>query len=145
MGIGITIGVILVVALSVWFCCGCCGLRAKRNRQRAHPGRQNTPVVTQHPVPLRMISTSEATRPTELDAPPPRYEEVVPPQHQHTSGGVRHAAELEEGIISDGKTPLSEIPYEDVALHELPSAGSSRNFGNRHHELGGDTRGHTNT
>lgn len=76
---------------------------------------------------------------------PPLYAEVAPPQHTTISGGITHVREEEEGIISDGKTPLSEIPFEDVILDHSPSEGSARNFGDRHLRLGGDTTGHTNS
>jgi hypothetical protein len=88
------------------------------------------------------------------DLPPPQYAEVVPPQHQTIAGGITHVREEEEGVISDGKTPLSEIPFEDVVLDQPVSAGSgsgsgspssAREFAMRHHGLGGDTRGHTNS
>jgi hypothetical protein len=44
---------------------------------------------------------------------------------------------------------LSEIPFEDVVLDRPGGSGSgspssAREFA-RHHELGGDTRGHTNS
>jgi hypothetical protein len=76
----------------------------------------------------------------------------VPPQHQTVEGGITHVRDEEEGVISDGKTPLSEIPFEDVRLEEVESSsgsGSSSSanatFGERHHAMGGDTRGHTNS
>ena len=83
------------------------------------------------------------------------YAEVAPPEHQTVAGGMRDANELrrieeEAAVVSDGKTPLSEIPFEDVVLErqvsESESSGSSnRGFETRHHGMGGDTRGHTNT
>jgi len=83
---------------------------------------------------------------------PPVYEEVAPPQHQTLARGLRSAEEVqreevEEAVVSDGKTPLSEIPFEDVVLERHPSESesSSRGFEQRHHGMGGDTRGHTNT
>jgi hypothetical protein len=88
------------------------------------------------------------------DPPPPQYEETAPHQHQTIAGGITHVREEEEGVISDGKTPLSEIPFEDVVLDHPVSAGSAsgsgspssaREFAMRHHGLGGDTRGHTNS
>ena len=84
------------------------------------------------------------------DAPPPRYEEVVPAQHQRLAGGIAHVRpnDEEEGVISDGKTPLSEIPFEDVVLDQgSSSSGSSPShaFASTHHLGGGDTTGHTNT
>lgn len=83
------------------------------------------------------------------------YAEVAPPEHQTVAGGMRDANEVqrieeESAVVSDGKTPLSEIPFEDVVLErhvsESESSGSSsRGFEARHHGMGGDTRGHTNT
>ncbi|KAL2073299.1 hypothetical protein VTL71DRAFT_10623 [Oculimacula yallundae] len=142
VGMAITIGVLIIVAISVWYCCGCCGLRARRRKRR--DGQRAPDTSTQHPVPLNTMSSGPAP-PPQNDAPP-TYEEVVPPQHQHIAGGARHIRnDEEEGVVADGKTPLSEIPFEDVVLDHSPSEGSSRSFGERHHGLGGDTRGHTNT
>ena len=83
------------------------------------------------------------------------YAEVAPPEHQTVAGGIRDANEVqrvedESAVVSDGKTPLSEIPFEDVVLErhasESESSGSSsRGFEQRHHGIGGDTTGHTNT
>ncbi|KAK0107238.1 hypothetical protein ONS95_003940 [Cadophora gregata] len=141
VGVAITIGVIVIVALSVWYCCGCCGLRARRRKRRE--GSRAQDISSQPPVPLNTMSPSHA--PPAGDAPP-QYEEAVPPQHQHIAGGARHVRQEEDdAVISDGKTPLSEIPFEDVVLDHSPSEGSSRSFSERHHGLGGDTRGHTNT
>jgi len=144
VGIAITIGVIIIVVMSVWFCCGCCGLRIRRKKRRE--GLRAPPIDTQRQVPLATITPGPAPPPTS-DAPP-QYEEAVPPRHQHIAGGARHGVEEHEeeaGVISDGKTPLSEIAFEDVVLDHSPSEGSSRSFGERHHGIGGDTRGHTNT
>ena len=75
--------------------------------------------------------------------PPPRYEEAVPPQHQRIAGGLESVRDEEEGIISDGKTPLSEIPFEDVVLTHVGSEGSGSGIEESHRRFGGDTRGHT--
>ncbi|KAH7356783.1 hypothetical protein BKA65DRAFT_548172 [Rhexocercosporidium sp. MPI-PUGE-AT-0058] len=142
MGVAITIGVLIIIIASVWYCCGCCGLRARRRKRRE--GLQAPNINTQRPVPLNTMHPSPAPPP--VGDAPPQYEEAVPPRHQHIAGGARHIREdEEEGVISDGKTPLSEIPFEDVVLDHSPSEGSSRSFSERHHGLGGDTRGHTNT
>ncbi len=84
------------------------------------------------------------------EAPPPRYEEVVPSQHQTIAGGIAHVRDDDErnvadGIVADGKTPLSEIAFEDVVLDRSNGEGSSRTFEAQHFGLGGDTRGHTNS
>lgn len=157
--VAIVIGVLVIVLLSVWFCCGCCGLRrknAKRN-EALHP-RPDTDTVPlqnrQQPVTTmntmnRMASTVNrmaSTKTRNSGIAPPLYEEVAPPQHITIAGGITHGVrEEDEGIISDGKTPLSEIPFEDVVLDHSPSEGSARNFDDRHLRLGGDTTGHTNS
>ncbi|PVH84533.1 hypothetical protein DL98DRAFT_584608 [Cadophora sp. DSE1049] len=142
VGVAVTVGVIIIVALSVWYCCGCCGLRARRRKRRE--GLRAPDINSQRPVPLNTMNSSQAPPPAG-DAPP-QYEEAVPPRHQHIAGGARHIRQEEDdAVISDGKTPLSEIPFEDVVLDHSPSEGSSRSFSERHHGLGGDTRGHTNT
>lgn len=98
------------------------------------------------PVALRDIQAGDAAMSGAADAPPPLYEEAVPPEHQYVAGGATYVREDDEqGIISDGKTPLSEIPFEDVVLDHSPSEGSARSFGERHHGLGGDTTGHVNS
>jgi hypothetical protein len=85
------------------------------------------------------------TVPLSGDAPPPQYAEVVPPRHTRIAGGVTNVREEEEGVISDGKTPLSEIPFEDVVLSSASSSNSARDFGRVHHGAGGNTFGHTNS
>ncbi|KAF8853109.1 hypothetical protein BDZ45DRAFT_677922 [Acephala macrosclerotiorum] len=153
--VAIVIGVLVIVLLSVWFCCGCCGLRrrnAKRN-EVLHPQPDTDTVPLQNRQPPvttmnRMASTVNrmaSTRTRMSGIAPPLYAEVAPPQHTTIAGGITHMREEEEGIISDGKTPLSEIPFEDVVLDHSPSEGSARNFGDRHLRLGGDTTGHTNS
>jgi len=80
---------------------------------------------------------------------PPSYEEVVAPQHRRLAGGIPNintTSEDDDAVVSDGKTPLSEIPFEDVMLDHVSSQSSgSRTFEQMHHGAGGDTRGHTNT
>ncbi len=144
MGVGITAGAIIIIVLSIWYCCGCCGLRDRRRRRSE--GLRAPPINQQRPMPLRTMHTGDnAGADAAGDPPPPLYEEAVPPQHRHIAGGATHVREEEEGVISDGKTPLSEIPFEDVVLDHSPSEGSSRSFRDRHHGLGGDTTGHTNS
>jgi hypothetical protein len=86
------------------------------------------------------------------DAAPPRYEEVVPAAHLRVAVGMvrmPHDGEDEEGMVADGKTPLSEIPFEDVVLEPSSSSSSTssanRSFATMHHNGNGDTTGHTNT
>jgi len=84
---------------------------------------------------------------------------VVPPQHQTLAGGIAPVRTSvppgeEFNVVADGKTPLSEIPFEDVDLGTAltqPSSSSSasgsgsRTFEETHHTGIGDTRGHTNS
>ena len=85
---------------------------------------------------------------------PPSYEEVVPPHLRVATGPPRmlHGgeAEADDGVVADGKTPLSEIPFEDVVLEPSSSSSSSSSSANQafnamHHNGVGDTRGHTNS
>lgn len=160
----IVLGVIGIVLLSMWYCCGCCGLRPQRNRT-SQPGQDNPRRRLQprrgnpNSHPLTTISDAEARRRAGQDSgtanedpPPPQYQETPPPQHQTIAGGITHVRDEEEGIISDGKTPLSEIPFEDVVLNHYDSGesgsgspSSAREFASRHQGLGGDTTGHTNS
>lgn len=148
---GTVMGALFFVALIViagWFCC--CSGRARRRRQlRAGPAPVPNQGTQNLPVPLNTLPAAHLAnrnRPMPGDAPPPQYQEVLPPRHQRIAGGVTHVREEEEGIISDGKTPLSEIPFEDVVISSASSAGSSsRNFEQTHHAGGGNTYGHTNS
>jgi hypothetical protein len=149
--VSIIIAVILIVFFSFWFCCG----------GRAWWSRKHDPHPTDAGgLPLYTMRNGRNTQPGVHRAEvggdaPPVYEEVAPPQHQTLARGLRSAeevqrAEVEEAIVSDGKTPLSEIPFEDVVLERYPSgsessSSASREFQQRHHGMGGDTRGHTNT
>jgi hypothetical protein len=104
---------------------------------------QNRSVVLSN---LPVAHLAAQNGPVPGDAPPPQYQEAVPPRHQTIAGGITHVREEEEGVISDGKTPLSEIPFEDVVLSSASSESSSaRDFGQRHHGGGGNTYGHTNS
>ncbi|PBP19022.1 hypothetical protein BUE80_DR010094 [Diplocarpon rosae] len=141
IGISIAVGVLAIILFSAWFCCGCRGLRARSRKRHAEVTR--TPDSSnQHPVPLSNILNGDAGA---GNAPPPLYEEAVPPQHRRIAGGATQLSEEEEGVIPDGKTPLSEFPFEDVVLDHSPSDGSSMSYRERHHGLGGDTRGHANS
>ncbi|KAE8448083.1 hypothetical protein EG329_009848 [Mollisiaceae sp. DMI_Dod_QoI] len=151
--VAIVLAVLIITAVSVWYCCGCCGLRRRNARRNEilHPRPdtdtvplQNREVTTVNRM-SRMLSTRTRLSGFGGEAPPPLYAEVTPPQHTTIAGGITHVREEEEGIISDGKMPLSEIPFEDVVLDHSPSEGSARNFGDRHLRLGGDTTGHTNS
>jgi hypothetical protein len=150
----IIISVFCVVLFSVWFCCGCCGRRRGccTKRKPIPSASENRGDLPLHTIPAPERRGRADDRAMDLDPPPPQYEETVPPQHQTIAGGITHVREEEEGIISDGKTPLSEIPFEDVVLDHTPSGGSgsgspssAREFASRHHGFGGDTRGHTNS
>lgn len=150
----IIIAVFCIVLFSVWFCCGCCGARQRyRGRKQTATEQRARGDLPLHTIPAPERRGRADDRAMDMDPPPPQYEETVPPQHQTIAGGITHVREEEEGVISDGKTPLSEIPFEDVVLDhsssEASGSGSSpssaREFASRHHGLGGDTRGHTNT
>jgi len=101
-----------------------------------------------HTMQNRGVREATATGRPDGDAPP-SYEEVVPPQHRRLAGGIPNTnttSEEDDAVVSDGKTPLSEIPFEDVVLDHVSSHGSgSRTFDQMHHGAGGDTRGHTNS
>lgn len=87
---------------------------------------------------------------TGADAPP-SYEEVAPPHLSLATGPPRMvlAAGPEDAVVADGKTPLSEIPFEDVMLEQSSSSSSTSSanqaFETVHHNGMGDTRGHTNS
>jgi hypothetical protein len=148
----VIVGILCIVLFSMWYCCGCCGGRCcgkKRRTPNPSAERGDLPLHT-----MQRSGEGERAQRNTIggDLPPPRYEEAVPPQHQTVEGGITHVRDEEEGVISDGKTPLSEIPFEDVRLDQVESgsgSGSSSSanaaFGERHHAMGGDTRGHTNS
>lgn len=139
------LGIILVIVFSMWFCCNCCGRRKKR---RSQDRAVENGVLPMHTIQNRGVEEAAATGRPAGDAPP-SYEEVVPPQHQRLAGGIPNintTSEEDDAVVSDGKTPLSEIPFEDVVLDNVSSQSSgSRMFDQVHHGAGGDTRGHTNT
>jgi hypothetical protein len=149
--IGMIFGVIFIIAFSMWFCCGCCGVRDKR-RGMAPNGARRIPLNTETTGTILPLHTIQSTDPSRQRSPPtnpspPSYEEVVSPRNQAPPGGMLHSRPMEDdGMIADGKTPLSEIVFEDVVL-DRPHTGesSSQTFEQRHHGAGGDTRGHTNT
>jgi hypothetical protein len=153
----VVFGVFCLALFSAWFCCGCCHGRCcgrKRRRPAAQENRGDLPLSTMGGAERRGRQNEGGI---DTDPPPPQYAEAVPPQHQTIEGGITHVREEreeEEGIISDGKTPLSEIPFEDIPLGHPVSAGSgsgsgspssAREFALRHHAQGGDTRGHTSS
>lgn len=76
------------------------------------------------------------------EAAPPIYEEALPPQHETVVGGITYDGEG-EGVVADGKTPLSEILLEDALLHHNPSESPSRASEERYHGGGEDLRGRT--
>lgn len=136
-------GIIAIAVFSAWFC------RGKGKWKWGSDGENGV-------LPLHAVQRNQSTRngPYEEqlqaaggDVAPPRYEEVVPPQHQRLAGGISHNREEEEaGVVADGKTPLSEIPFEDVVLdHTHSASSSSQGFSMRHHTGIGDTTGHTNS
>lgn len=141
------LGLFLVIFFSAWFCCNCCGLRRKKRRTAARAeGNGELPL---HTIQNRGVDEAATTGRPISDAPP-TYEEAVPAQHQRLAGGISNTittSEEDDAVVSDGKTPLSEIPFEDVVLdHDASSQSSgSRMFDQMHHGAGGDTRGHTNS
>jgi len=150
----VLVAIVLIALASMYFCCGCCGGRRCGKRRRPAAGQQNRGDVPLSPMPAAERRGRPDERAIDGDMPPPQYEEVVPPQHQTIAGGITHVREEEEGVISDGKTPLSEIPFEDVVLDHHTSAGSgsgsgspssAREFAMRYDGSGGHAQGHTNT
>lgn len=136
VAICIVVGILAVIIISLWFYC------CRKKRDRSPDENRGLPLHTVNNVPNVEQSAVGG------DAPPPRYEEVIPPQHQRLAGGISHVREDEEGMIADGKTPLSEIPFEDVVLDHTNSpaeSSSSQTFSMRHHAGVGDTTGHTNS
>lgn len=76
MGVGITAGVVIIIVLSVWYCCGCCGLRARRRKRLE--GQRAPPINQQRPVPLRTMHTGDTAGAGGAgDAPPPLYGKSV--------------------------------------------------------------------
>jgi hypothetical protein len=148
----IIFGIFLIIAFSFWFCCGGRAWWSKRHESNP-PDAGVLPLYT---VPNGR-NTQAAVHRAEEGGPdaPPTYAEVAPPEHQTVAGGIRDANEMqrieeESAVVSDGKTPLSEIPFEDVVLERHPSesessGSSNRGFAQIHHGMGGDTTGHTNT
>lgn len=136
------IGLIAIICFGVWYCCG--GKKRLNNTTNGEGGvlplhiRRNRSVPNGQPEPQAQ---------TTGDMPPPRYEEVVPAQHQTLAGGISHVRQEEDdGVVADGKTPLSEIPFEDVVLdHTTSESSSSQSFASHHHNTIGDTTGHTNS
>lgn len=142
----VVLGVCATVGISVWFCCG--GKR-KWKKTTNSAGRHDAGRLPLHTVHRRSVHEPiGAVQVAGGEAPPPRYELVVPPQHQRLAGGVSHVRdEAEDGMVADGKTPLSEIPFEDIMLdhHSTAGSSSSQSFPTRHHAGRGDTTGHTNS
>lgn len=139
------IGLVVAVGLLFWFLC------YRRRRAQAPPSGSPPgmlPLYNLHAHPGQATGTGR--RVPGADAPP-SYEEVVPPHLRVATGPPRvfHAAEGDDGVVADGKMPLSEIPFEDIVLEPSSSSSSAssanQNFESVHHNGIGDTRGHTNT
>jgi hypothetical protein len=157
---GVKAAVFVMIVFAVIVCIGAYFFYRRRYRQRQQIQNRNgdirrgygDPVNGERGLPLHNLQTPPAVH-MEGEDSPPQYAEVVPPQHQRIAGGITNVREEEEGIISDGKTPLSEIAFEDVVLERTGSdasgsGSSSRSPGGefgRHHGMGGDTSGHTNS
>jgi hypothetical protein len=117
--------------------------RARLQHQRLHDPPAAVPL---HPLHYTSSSSLEgnplmATAPQPGDAPP-RYEEVVPAQHHRLAGGM---PDEEEGMVADGKMPLSEIPFEDVRLDGERAGGQASRVVGQPQRGAGDTMGHTNS
>jgi hypothetical protein len=144
----IIVGIFLIIFFSFWFCCGGRAWWSRKHEAQRADARG---------LPLYTIQNGRSAQPGVhrvedggADAPP-IYAEVAPPEHQSVMRGTNEVrVEEEDAVVSDGKTPLSEIPFEDVVLEREPSesessSSASRAFHQRHHGMGGDTTGHTNT
>ncbi|EPE27797.1 hypothetical protein GLAREA_04588 [Glarea lozoyensis ATCC 20868] len=153
VAIGILFGIVFIVAFSMWYCCGCCGIRNQRrgmvpDGQRRIPSNDISAQPTGTVLPLHEIrSRSPQAMSPPPDPSPPSYDEVVSPRNRAPPGGMFLSRPVDEdGMIPDGKTPLSEIVFEDVVLDRPHTGGSSsQTFEQRHHGAGGNTQGHTNT
>jgi len=163
------LGILAIVLVSIWFCCG--GKSRWARRKAAREGAplplhtiSNQPQEQSRgpPQPAAQTASDQPAsdqyargQPTGYqrggELPPPSYEEAVPAQHQRLAGGLPTRDDEEDGMVVDGKTPLSEIPFEDVVLDHSPSGSSSsansanQSFSARHHNQHGDTSGHTNS
>lgn len=144
------VGVLLLAAIGMWYCYR----KGQRKRILAENSRIGDNFRSEGSLPLHNIRSPPPVHRAagvEGEEPPPMYAEVIQPGHQRIAGGITNVREEEEGIISDGKMPLSEIAFEDVVLERSRSGGSgssSRSPGNgfqNHHGMGGDTSGHTNS
>jgi hypothetical protein len=149
------IGALIVICVSIW------ALRERRRRRHAalslEAGTLPLYNLPAQPNIAHPATDGQRGAPENLavsapggDAPPPTYEEVVPPHLRVATGPqMPHEREAEDGMIADGKTPLSEIPFEDVVLEPASSSSSSSSanqaFAAMHHNGMGDTRGHTNS
>lgn len=135
-----------IAIIIIWFFC--CGGREKQRQQRLARQGATQPALQNREVPLQTYSApviANRTGPLPGDVPPPTYTETLPPRHQRIAGGITNVRDEEEGVIADGKTPLSEIPFEDVVVSSSSSHSSARDFGRNHQYGGGNTLGHTNS
>ena len=123
----VIVGMSVLIALAVWYCCGG---RARWNRRHQQPNATSLPLYTVDNTAPEVRALGDAL---------PIYAEVPPPEHQTVAGGTRDANEQrrveeeEAAVVSDGKTPLSEIPFEDVVLgmhgsDNQSSSGESSQF-----------------
>jgi hypothetical protein len=117
---------------------------ARRIQSNAMPTESTGNILPLHNIESRSPSNAY---PPPTNALPPSYEETVSPRNQAPPAGMHFGQRVDDdGLIPDGKTPLSEIAFEDVVLDRPHTGGSSsQTFEQRHHGAGGDTRGHTNT
>lgn len=118
--VAIVIAIVAIIILSFWIFYG----RKTRRKKISNREIEVLPLQATH------RSHSNYNRPTTEhmpvtggDAPPPRYDQMVPPQHQRLAGGMSPFGEEEAGIVANGKTPLSEISFENVVfVHTHPKA-----------------------
>jgi hypothetical protein len=137
----------IATLFSYWFCCGGRAFWAKKKRRVTNsvPSRETNAQANEDGQQMREVEAHG-------DAPP-MYEESVPLQHHTLAGGMAGVRnEEEDGMIADGKMPLSEIPFEDVVVGEShtsisssSSFSNSRQFAAIHHNGIGNTYGHTNS
>jgi hypothetical protein len=158
--ISIILAILVIALLSFYFCCGGRAWWSHHHSTAAPPSAINPDLDAlplYHFPGTQTLSRRSADEGRGMSDAPPLYAEVAPPEHQTLARGTRRSEEeqrQEAAVVSDGKTPLSEIQFEDVDVHLVlerarseasGSGNSSRDFEATHHGMGGDTWGHVNT
>ena len=110
-----------------------------------HSVRRNRFIIQRVPANESQQAMVGAAAMMGAEAAPPKYEEVAPPQHQSIAGriSVDSREQEESGMVADGKTPLSEIPFEDVMLNYVHSGSSCQPISMGHQQVG-DRTAHIN-